>query len=537
MNDLIINWYNFGVIFLGGITTWWCYREYKRTKSRPLLNCLPGVFTSLGLLGTFLSIVISLHGLVPNDTRSTDNSDTTSELVESTGKKDTATKANDRSSNNMQEKQANGDFAKTVEDAQKEGINKLEIETIIGNLIPAFTSSIVGLLCALIVTLWTKRIFAKEDNDEAAQLQNKSPEEYIHEIASNTQSLSFQYVTLKKLFDLHKDEQARNKEYNKKLNDNISKQSEILKDFIDGFVKRMDDVFKTMQGNIQKQVEDFGQEQFSKTSKLLESIANNLSSVSANIIDNQRKSVETMMSNTNTELSTIKTGVTGALNDLSKQIQGSLTSLSAEQLNRLNEILSNYDKLASSLTEQMQKEYQNIQDHNVNSLQQMVALKDAYQEETSKVISNSIIMNEKVTEDLRTSMTGFVTELQSRIATECNSLSSAIKTNVESLNNAYQFIESLVAEIRQNYDQSALAYADAVKNVHLSNESTEKTIKATNDSLSAVEETNQKIDEVLEIMSARQENIEQLTKQISSVSSVIVELQKLESTLNKLANR
>lgn len=527
MIDLVLNWYNLGVIVLGSIATWWCYREYKRTKSRPLLNSLPGVFTSLGLLGTFLSIVISLHGLVPHDTL-TVTSTATSEQAE-TSKKSNA--------NKIIEEGKVDDESKTVEDAQKEGINKLEIETIIGNLIPAFTSSIVGLLCALIVTLWTKRIFAKEDNDEAAQLQNKSPEEYIQEIASNTQSLSVQYVTLKKLFDLHKDEQARNKEYNKKLNDNISKQSEILKDFIDGFVKRMDDVFKTMQGNIQKQVEDFGQEQFSKTSMLLESIANNLSTVSANIIDNQLKSVETMMSNTNTELSTIKTGVTGALNDLSTQIQGSLTSLSTEQLNRLNEILSNYDTLASSLSAQMQKEYQSIQDHNVNSLQQMVALKEAYQEETSKVMSSSIKMNEKVTEDLRTSMSGFVTELQSRIATECDSLSSAIKTNVESLNSAYQFIESLVAEIRQNYDQSALAYEHAVKNVHLSNESTEKAIKATNDSLAAVVETNQKIDEVLEIMNTRQENIERLTKQISSVSSVIVELQKLESTLNKIANR
>ena len=51
------------------------------------------------------------------------------------------------------------------------------------------------------------------------------------------------------------------------------------------------------------------------------------------------------------------------------------------------------------------------------------------------------------------------------------------------------------------------------------------------------EETNNKISEILGILEERQENIEQLTKQISSVSGAIVELQKLESMLNKNTNR
>ena len=49
-------------------------------------------------------------------------------------------------------------------------------------------------------------------------------------------------------------------------------------------------------------------------------------------------------------------------------------------------------------------------------------------------------------------------------------------------------------------------------------------------------EGNDKISEILDILVERQENIEQLIKQISSVSGAIVELQKLESTLNKITN-
>lgn len=72
---------------------------------------------------------------------------------------------------------------------------------------------------------------------------------------------------------------------------------------------------------------------------------------------------------------------------------------------------------------------------------------------------------------------------------------------------------------------------------HRTNESAEKAIAANNKSLQAVEETNAKISEVLNLLDKRQENIEQLTKHISSISGSIVELQKLESTLNKIVNK
>lgn len=184
----------------------------------------------------------------------------------------------------------------------------------------------------------------------------------------------------------------------------------------------------------------------------------------------------------------------------------------------------------------MQTEYSKVQEHNVQSLQQMVDLRTAYQEATSDVLTSTLNMNEKATADLRESMSGFVTNIQSLITTQCSTLSTAISTNVESLNSAYKFIESLVAEIRQNYDQAVLAYGDAVSVAHRTNESSEKLIVANNKSLQAVEETNNKISEILDILEERQENIEQLTKQISSVSGAIVELQKLESMLNKITN-
>ena len=504
MFELIISPWNFVVLFIGLGATVWCNKKYNKTKSRPLLTSLPGVWTSLGLLGTFCSICYSLHDL------------------------------------------------HTI-NASNGGQN-IELTEIIKNLIPAFTTSIIGLVGALFVTLWAKIKFADEEVAENSRLGNMTVEEYIRDIAVYTKGLTYNKSILNKnnellneLITLHQEQDKRNRDYNDKLNDNISHQSEILKEFIDGFVKRMDDIFKQMHGAIQQQVQNFGEEQFNKTSQLLTSITERLSNVSNEIINNQRQSVETMMNNTNTEIGNITTSVTQVLGNLTSEVQKALASLNTQQSERLNAIMTSYDTLATKLsqqntdfaskvTEQMQAEYSKVQEHNVQSLQQMVDLRTAYQEATSNVLTSTLAMNEKATTDLRETMSGFVTNIQSLVTTQCSTLSTAITTNVESLNKAYKFIESLVAEIRQNYDQAVLAYGDAVNVAHRSNESSEKLIAANNKSLQAVEDTNNRISEILDILEERQENIEQLTKQISSVSGAIVELQKLESMLNKITN-
>ena len=517
MFDLIINSWNIVVLIIGLGATIWCKRKYDETKSSPLLTSLPGVWTSLGLLGTFCAICYSLHDL-----------NAVKEVVDNTGK--------------------------TLGEVKAASGQDLDIMEIISKLIPAFTTSIIGLVGALCVTLWSKIKFAQEEVEEKSKLSGTSPEEYIRDVAIYTKEMTYNKSILNKhnellteLINLHKEEEKKNREYNEKLNDNISHQSEILKEFIDGFVKRMDDIFQQMHGAIQQQVQNFGEEQFSKTSLLLTSITERLSNVSNEIINNQRQSVETMMNNTNTEIGNITTSVTEVLGNLTSKVQESLATLNTQQSERLNTIITNYDALAAKLseqntdfatkvTEQLQIEYSKVQEHNVQSLQQMVDLRNAYQEVTSDVLTSTLAMNEKATADLRESMSGFVTNIQSLVSTQCSTLSTAITTNVESLNKAYRFIESLVAEIRQNYDQAVLAYGDAVNVAHRTNESSEKVIVANNKSLQAVEETNNRISEILDILEERQENIEQLTKQISSVSGAIVELQKLESTLNKITN-
>ena len=228
--SLIINWWNIVVLALGLVATFWCNNKYNESKSRPLLTSLPGVWTSLGLLGTFLAICISLHN------------------VKTTGGED------------------------------------LDILELIRKLVPAFTTSIIGLVGALVVTIWSKIKFAEEEVIENRFLGNKTPEEYIRDVANYTKEITSNKSIIERhnellseLIQLHKEQEEKNREYNEKLNDNISHQSEILKEFIDGFVNRMDEIFKQMHGAIQQQVQNFGEEQFTKTSQVLTSITERLS--------------------------------------------------------------------------------------------------------------------------------------------------------------------------------------------------------------------------------------------------------------------
>lgn len=612
--DLVINWWNAGVIVAGSLTTWFCKNKYKETKSRPLLNCLPGVWTSLGLLGTFLSLCVTLHN-VPRQNSNDTEKETAN--TQTTGKP------------NSQDKNSQTQAETTIVTSSQN--KEFDINNVIDGLAPAFTTSIIGLIGALIISVYTKEIFAKEDTKEDKKL-GLSPEEYLKITSDNIYQLLVQsnvfhtnmsgniknmsdkidalLNTSQRQLNFSIEQEEANRKNNEKLSNNITEQSKILKQFIDGFVKRMDEFFQQMHEAIQQQVLAFGDEQFSKTSELLTSISKELSKVSRELISNQQESVKAMMNETNTGIGNIGARLSEALENLTTQIKGSLSSMNSQQQEQLNGILKNYGQMAQKLTEQMHTGYTEVQEHNVKSLEQMVELRDAYQELTEKlvntlntrqsegietitakydkllanlstqiekftngmtaqiqsgynnvqeqngqniqqmvnmrdtlvktmqeVLTKATDMNGEATSNLRKSMDGFVNDMSQIVRDQCTDLNSAIAQNVESLKKAYEFIEGHVAEIKQNYDQTAIAFENAVSVAHRTNEASGKAIEENNKSLKAIEDTNSKIAEVLDMLTTRQDNIEQLTKQISSVSAAIEELQKLESALNRITSK
>ena len=461
---------------------------YYFNRSRQLLNSLPGLFTSLGLLGTFVAICNSL-GTINEDT--------------------------------------------------------LEIDVIIRNLVPAFTSSIAGLISAFIATAGCKIWYSFEDKQLDEKVDKKSPEECLHSLTLLTEQTNRKLSTISQQLI---DQAAKNETYNKRLNTTISQQSKILEQFINDFVKRMDDIFIKMHGQIEQNIKDFGEEQFKKCADTLEALTQKMSSLSAGLLEEQKTNVQQMIDGTNTELQSVSNTVTKQINALCTQMTSALSTLHTSQDERLTAIVSNYDALserlasqnsdfAEKMNAQMNAEYEKIQEQSANSLQQMVDLKDAYTEVNQEMLQSSTAMNREVSAELRNSLSTFVTDLQKTVTDEVNVLSTAIATNVEALEKSYAYISDHVRNIKGNYESAAQAYIDAVNTAHRMNESQENMLTTINDSMTHVVHTNEKVDEVIAVMEERQERIENLISHINEISTTIEMLQKLESQLNRIANK
>lgn len=461
---------------------------YYFNRSRQLLNSLPGLFTSLGLLGTFVAICNSL-GTINEDT--------------------------------------------------------LEIDVIIRNLVPAFTSSIAGLISAFIATAGCKIWYSFEDKKLDEKVDKKSPEECLHSLTLLTEQTNGKLSTISQQLI---DQAAKNETYNKRLNTTISQQSKILEQFVNDFVKRMDDIFTKMHGQIEQNIKDFGEEQFKKCADTLEALTQKMSSLSTGLLEEQKTNVQQMIDGTNTELQSVSNTVTEQINALCTQMTSALSTLRTSQDERLTAIVSNYDALserlssqnsefAEKLNAQMNAEYEKIQEQSANSLQQMVNLKDAYTEVNQEMLQSSTAMNREVSAELRNSLSTFVTDLQKAVTDEVNVLSTAIVTNVEALEKSYAYISDHVRNIKGNYESAAQAYIDAVNTAHRINESQENMLTTINDSMKHVVHTNEKVDEVIAVMEERQERIENLISHINEISTTIEMLQKLESQLNRIANK
>lgn len=461
---------------------------YYFNRSRQLLNSLPGLFTSLGLLGTFVAICNSL-GTINEDT--------------------------------------------------------LEIDVIIRNLVPAFTSSIAGLISAFIATAGCKIWYSFEDKKLDEKVDKKSPEECLHSLTLLTEQTNGKLSTISQQLI---DQAAKNETYNDRLNTTISQQSKILEQFINDFVKRMDDIFTKMHGQIEQNIKDFGEEQFKKCADTLEALTQKMSSLSTGLLEEQKTNVQQMIDGTNTELQSVSNTVTEQINALCTQMTSALSTLRTSQDERLTAIVSNYDALserlasqnsdfAEKMNAQMNAEYEKIQEQSANSLQQMVDLKDAYTEVNQEMLQSSTAMNREVSAELRNSLSTFVSDLQKTVTDEVNVLSTAIVTNVEALEKSYAYISDHVRNIKGNYESAAQAYIDAVNTAHRMNESQENMLTTINESMKHVVHTNEKVDEVIAVMEERQERIENLISHINEISTTIEMLQKLESQLNRIANK
>lgn len=456
--------YNGAVLVIGLAVSIWFFCKYKGTNSRQLLNSLPGVWTSLGLLGTFIAICASLGGI------------SSAEAVNNVGK--------------------------TVAEATPE----IDIKTIIGDLIPAFSTSIYGLLFATGITIWNKVRYAKEDKLIDDEINNISPEKYISDIA----------VELKA-------QTKKNEEYSEKLNNTLGNQSKILESFVKDFVEKMDGIFKEMGNDIRANINSFGQEQFKNSADLLNAIVAKLAQSTESLVSKQSESVTSLMSNTNTQLEGISSQIDKSISAIGESATSSMSTLISDQKESLITLLSGQkDSMTTIIATQKE---------------QLDALVEKNNDFNNQVLQQSTDLNKQVSDNLRESLTSITATMQATISDQCATLSMAIANCVDELKESYSFITEHMASIRSDYQQSTEAYRDAVQNAHDINDSFEHTIRSIDDSIKNLDETNKNVAEATDLVKKRYEKIEHLVASINEMSTAIDTLRKLESQLNKINQR
>ncbi len=464
-SDAIINIWNIIVIFGGGIIAFILWRVYKKTHSRPLLNSIPGIFTSLGLFGTFMSIVFALGDIKESDFSNV-KAVTHKEITVSQGM--------------SAEDEADAENGARMADAKTTSNGTDNTIKIISKLVPAFTSSILGLILALLATVTCKIVFALEDDKLDKKIKGKTPEECLFGIMEETSETT----------KILRSQENETKLYNEQLKSNIVEQNQILQRFIDGFVEKMGDIFDNMKSSITTQVESIGKDQLTKAEGVLSTISEQLGAVTSQLLDAQKDSVKELVEKTNTQLET----------------------------------------MAQSVASQ----YELIQQNASDNVATMRALKEQYAQTNANMLQQATDMNKQATDDMRDSLQGFVGDIKESVSNECKALHSAIESNVATLTKSYNFLKDRLAQITHDYEQAGLAFDNAVTNSHRQNESTENAIKKANESLAMLSETNERMGELLEAFNSRQDNVETLISHINEMGSAIVTLQKLETQLKRL---
>ena len=438
------NWWNELILSLDIIVLVVFSIYYKRTKSRTLLTSMPGLFTSLGILGTFGAICYSLAGISAETIASSDLGMTVAEAAKSSG--------------------------------------GLDLRRIIADLIPAFSTSIYGLVFAFFATIYAKIRFAFEDAALVGTLKYKDPETALQAVDEHVQQLM--------------EVSSAN---NDKLNDSIVAQSAILSTFVDTFMDKMKGTFEAMNTTIEERVSNFGTTQYTQSREILENITKKLGEDAKGIIDAHNESVKTMTDASTADLAAIKETLATAVANLKTDTVSGIEELTRKQ----NESLQKLADDSLSLHMEASKEQNKF--------------------------------NEELIAKMSSSLSETTTSIINGVGEQIKVLKEALVENIGKLQEAYEFIDDKSASIISNYEQVSETYRDAVKNAHDLNERVEKGLVTVNTSLKEVGQTNESVQKAVKLIEDKETNMEAIVMRIESLSSAIATLERLESVLSRIS--
>lgn len=501
--DLICNNINWIVIAAGLVVTFCISGYYRNTKSRPLLNYIPTVWTSLGILGTFVTIVYVL-----------------------------------------------GDGTMVWSD----------INEMVKRISPAFETSIIGIIGAILTSIIAKMIYAKEDKDDVANYQKTfpySPEQYIGYLHGEATALnkkmdavtSYNNKILKQLADIlvssqkHHDALIEESREQRSLAERmINDFTENLKDFYstmyeeeklhmqeltEQYLNGINQIITSTHGTIKSKFETLFTEHSNALKALMEEEGKQYAQLSKNIkeqiCNDSQKIVESINETNKSQKDAIDTLIAdnmSSLSKLSKDIQDGIADVSKGQVQLMQNITSdvchsveelvsefkvlisglkeNFDTLASNLPEDIKKAKEEL-------LNTFTALTEKQYEELSnenKIFVNSLLKkveeyNKDITMKANDSQAEWLNavnaELQrllGRVDDDVKTNSNILKDTTKEINDKLVTIVGTLGTSTKDYNQLIGQLTTLVAALQKETNATEayaNSISSTNTQLSAIQ--------------------------------------------------
>lgn len=358
---------------------------YKYSRARSVISYLPNIWTSLGILGTFISIVRSL--------------------------------------------------------ADSENLS--DLPTVVDNIVPAFETSIIGIIGAIVTSIVVKIIFANEDKKYDEEYDRRS-----HSVDMTPELLL----------------------------DSINQSIRVANAKIDGLAKQIaEGVLEEVDSHLTSKMEELARSHTARLVSLFEHEEESITSATAKI----DKAVSSMANTMKGASTTIKK----TMEEISSQLSDAVSKIVNDSIEKTGNITEEFTtevediekKMLDSLSVQLTNRYQQLLKMNEESIASMKKDIEQMQSEIAKKTSDDItnLNNGIVTEvkqvlqivkedltDMEKSISGTLTEVTNNLV----AVSESLRTNAQN----YEGVTSATSEIKRSFVRLESAMSNCVAKMETS---------------------------------------------------------------------
>lgn len=331
--EFFFNYINYIFLSISIIVSIVLYLIYKSTQSRQLLNYTSNVWTSFGILGTFLCIV---HAFSPEE----------------------GTK-----------------------------IKWDDIDALVKTIIPAFETSIIGVIGAIITSIAIKWIYAVEDKKEVdaynRSFGGKNPEQHIGLLSRYMSSID------DKLGDVGSDTfaekitkffEASGIYHNALLEELKQEHSEMLQEskqqqalatrMIDNFTKTLKDFYDGLYADEQQRMEEITNRYLAGIDNVIKSTHGTIKEKFETVFSEHAESIRKLMENEEALFMQMSDKFVGSINTTSDNIGNAISEMGDKQIIELKGVTENTTSKLSEISDNTKKAVTQMASDNQKSIRQ-----------------------------------------------------------------------------------------------------------------------------------------------------------------------